>query len=266
MKYLIVLVLLTPLFFASKDANAMAPKIDSVYADSVYQVYAITDAAAQASLGKSDKQFVTFSNGALLDLVFKNSKHTDIIPIKANSTLLIWGQTDKSVDSSAGQVVFNKFDLSGNLVSSKRFILGDGLNIIPVPNQDFVYIELSLADPVDQGSMNHSKSYLVDAIALLQDTTAPSSVPSAPILVSSFISYPNPFISNTTIRFELQTEGEVQLAIVDGLGRETDRVIAGYQENGMHEIPLAIKTPGFYFVWLYLNGKPIGNPLKITSR
>ena len=114
--------------------------------------------------------------------------------------------------------------------------------------------------------MNHSKSYLVDAVALLQDTAVPVSVPSSPILVSSLTSYPNPFLSNTTVRFELQTEGDVQLALVDGLGRESDRVNAGYQENGMHEIPLAIKTPGFYFVRLYLNGKPIGNPLKITSR
>jgi len=267
MKYLIALVLLAPLFFTSKDAHATGPKVDSVYADSIYQVYALSDVQAKAALGKYDKQFATFTNGALLDLSFMNSHHNDIIPIKANSVLLIWGETDKTVDTSAGQVTFNIFDdLTGTLITSKRFILGDGLNVITVPNRDYAYIELSLADPVDPGSMTHSKSYLVDAVALVQDTTTKTSVPTAPILVSSLSSYPNPFISNTNIRFELKTEGDVQLAVVDALGRETDRIVTGYEESGMHEIPLAIKTPGFYFVRLFLNGQPIGTPLKITSR
>jgi hypothetical protein len=266
MKYLLSLFLFIPLVFSSRNAAAFTPKIDSVYADSIYQSYGITDVQAKGTLGKPDKQYATFAIGDLLDLAFKNSHHSDIIPIKANSTLLIWGQIDKSVDSSAGQVTFNKFDISGSLVTSKRFILGDGLNVITVPNEDWVYIELSLADPIDAGSITHAKSYLLDAIALIQDTIPPSSVLKQVALAHSIVTYPNPFTQSTTIHFELETQGDIQLVVIDGLGREVDRIQAGYLENGVHEIPFAIKTPGFYFVRLFVNGQPVGNPLKITSR
>jgi hypothetical protein len=235
MKYLLSLFLFIPLVFSSRNAAAFTPKIDSVYADSIYQSYGITDVQAKGTLGKPDKQYATFAIGDLLDLAFKNSHHSDIIPIKANSTLLIWGQIDKSVDSSAGQVTFNKFDISGSLVTSKRFI-------------------------------THAKSYLLDAIALIQDTIPPSSVLKQVALAHSIVTYPNPFTQSTTIHFELETQGDIQLVVIDGLGREVDRIQAGYLENGVHEIPFAIKTPGFYFVRLFVNGQPVGNPLKITSR
>jgi hypothetical protein len=268
MKYLIALVLLTSLLFISQNALAVVPKIDSVYADSVYATNVITTDQAQSALGKPDKSFVTFGNAGLLDLMFQNHAHTMALTIKANDTLLVWGKKDLSVDSSAGQIVFYKIADDGSIqYNSKPFILGDGLNHIIVPDQDFSYIELSLAEP-DPHASNHAKSYLVDAIALLQDTTPPvkSVSKNQALLVNSLSSYPNPFISSTTIHFELQTGGEVQLAVVDGLGREIDRVNAGYVESGVHEIPVALNTPGFYFVRVFVNGQPVGTPLKITSR
>jgi len=201
----------------------------------------------------------------LLDLGFQNHAHTASLTIKAKSTLLVWGQKDKNVDSSAGQVVFYSTAPDGTLLyNSKSFILEDGLNTITIPDSDFTYIELSLF--VDPGPKQFAKSYLVDAVALVEDTTPKSSVPSQPLLARSISSYPNPFIQNTTIHFELETQGDVQIAIIDGLGREVDRVQTGYLESGVHEIPLAIKTQGFYFVRLFVNGQPIGNPLKINSR
>ncbi len=266
MKYLIIFILLTPLFFLSENAFALVPKIDSVYADSVYATNVITDIQAKAALGKPDNSLVTFGNAALLDLMFRNHAHTKSLIIKANSTVLVWGKKDISVDSSAGQLVFYEIADDGSIqYNSMPFILGDGLNIITVPNQDFSYIELSLAEPGPH-AVNFSKSYLVDALALLQDTTPVFSVSQQRLFVNSTSSYPNPFISNTTIHFDLQTEGEVQLAVIDGLGKETDRANAGYLESGIHEIPLSIKTPGFYFVRIFVNGQPIGAPLKITSR
>ena len=265
MKNLLVLFLFAPLFFAPRYASAVGPKIDTMYASYVYSTSVLDSVHAHAALGKPDDQFVTFGNAALLYLKFKNHAGTGFLPIKANSTLWIWGKKDASVDSSAGQVVFSNDD--NVFFSSKPIILEDGLNMITVPsnpNGNFSFIELSLANP---GPMEFAKSYLIDAVALLQDTTPPTkSVPNQPLLVHSISPYPNPFISNTTIHFELETEGDVQLAVIDGLGRETDRVNAGYLQGGIHEIPLAIRTPGFYFVRLFVNGQPFGNPLKITSR
>lgn len=264
MKYLIVLFLLSPLFLISRNTFAMAPKIDSVYADSIYAVNAITDAQSKASLGKPDSNLVTFGNAALLDLMFRNHAHTKSILIKANTTLLIWGKKDNTVDSSAGQVVLYKIADDGSIeYNSAKFILGDGLNTIIVPNQDFSYIELSLADP---GPVKHAQSYLFDAVALLQDTTSSSAVSSQSSPVNLISSYPNPFVGTTTIHFELKDAGEIELSVIDALGRETDRITPVFLESGIHEIPLALRTPGFYFVRLFVNGQPLGNPLKITSR
>jgi hypothetical protein len=132
-----------------------------------------------------------------------------------------------------------------------------------VPNQYFIYIELILADPVP---IKHAQSYLLDAVALLEDTTPKSSVPLQQTAISLISSYPNPFIGATTIHFELKAAGEIELSVFDALGRETGRESPGYLESGVHEIPLAIRTPGFYFVRVFVDGRPVGNPLKITSR
>lgn len=262
MKYLIAFFLLAPLFFTSQDAHAMV-KIDTMYANNIYSSFAIDSVQSKAALGKNDNQYATFGNSALLDLKFKNHAGTGFLVIKAKSTLWVWGKKDLSVDSSAGQIVFANDD--NGFFTSKPFILKDGLNIIAVPDSDFTYVELSLATP-DPHATKYAKSYLVDAVALLQDTTPVVSVPFKPLLVRSISSYPNPFIANTTIHFELEAGGDIELAVFDGLGREIDRVQAGYLDNGIHEIPLAIRTPGFYFVRLLVNGQPVGNPLKINSR
>jgi hypothetical protein len=271
MKYLIALLLLAPLFLVPKNSFAITPKVDSVYADSCYQ-----DGINGVSYSDSIKMFRTFDglygqlkdNGSLIDMAFKKYKSNALQTIKAGSTVLVWGKKDLSVDSSAGQIIFNKVSSDGSLIaSSKPFILGDGINVITVPNDDYTYLELTLAEPIDNGSKNHAKSYFVDAVALVQDTTTPI-INGVDLSNSgnSISSYPNPFITATTIRYELASEGEIQFSVIDAMGREIDHENAGYMQSGVHEIPLAIRTPGFYFVRLFVNGQPAGKPLKITSR
>ncbi len=267
MKYLILFILFAPLFLTPLQASAAGPKVDTMYASYVYNTSVIDSTQALSALNKPDNNFVKFGNAALLDLKFRNHAGTGFLPIKANSILWVWAQKDPSVDSSAGQVVFMNDE--NDLFQSSPVILGDGLNIITIPsnpNGDYSFIELSLAEPLDQGSTNHAKSFLIDAVALLQDTTPKVSVPAEQFFVNALSSYPNPFVSNTTIHFQLETEGDIQLVVIDALGRESDRENAGYLASGVHEIPLAIRTPGFYFVRLLINGQPAGNLLKINAR
>lgn len=49
-------------------------------------------------------------------------------------------------------------------------------------------------------------------------------------------SYPNPFNSSTTIRYELPVESEVRLEIFDLLGRKIETLISGRQEAGSHSV------------------------------
>jgi hypothetical protein len=269
MKYLVAFSILVLTFFV-QNSYALTPKIDSVYADSIYNGIKFGSTKVtnpDSALGKPDAQFAAFTSPeSLLDIAFRNAKHNNLVAIKSTSTILVWGRKDVRVDSSAGQVVFYKAAPDGTLLAqSQPIILEDGLNVIPVPGNDFTYIELSIyADP---GPKQFAKSYLVDAVALLQDTTTPSKgVSNQPLLVNALSSYPNPFVTTTTVHFELQTEGKIELEVVDALGRTVNRIDAGYEQSGIHEVPVAIKTSGLYFVRLFVNGQPVGNPLKISSR
>lgn len=266
MKYLIALFLLASCFFTSQKAHALVVKIDSVYADSCYQDgnYAVTPSDSTKMFKKYDSTYGQLTgNGPTLDMAFKKFKSNSTQPIKAGSTILVWGKKDLLADSSAGQITFNRYDESlGMLISSSPTVLNDGLQSVVVPAGTWQYIELSLAGDF----VKHATSYFIDAVALLQDTVTPVFVATRPVSVTSISSYPNPFVANTTIHFALQAEGEVQLTVIDGLGREIDHIDAGYLSNGIHDIPLAVKSSGFYFVRLFLNGQPVGNPLKITSR
>ena len=181
------------------------------------------------------------------------------------------GEKRFSVDSSAGQLIFYRYDESlGMLINSTPpVILTGGLQTITIPTvpglgpkEGWQYIEITLAG----NEKKHATSFFIDAVALVQDTVPPVSVPFQPSAPNAISSYPNPFIANTTIHFSLASGGDAQLLVIDGLGREIDHINTGYLESGVHDIPLAVRTAGYYFVRLFVNGEPIGYPLKITSR
>ena len=265
MKYLSLLLLIIALVFSSSDAISAA-KIDSVYADSIYaDVSSQTNINSKNLFKKPDSQYCTITgNGATIDLAFKKYKSVILQTIKANSTILVWGKKDKAADSSAGEITF-WFDDGNNAYNTqaKPIILHDGVNVVQVPGQDFTYIELSLAvDNFGKGAT----SFLIDAVALAQDTTPKVSVPQQRTLTSRTLSsYPNPFTTSTTIHFDSPLGGDVRLVIIDAIGREVETIDAGYEESGIHDIPLSIKLTGMYFVRLFVGGQVIGDPLKITS-
>lgn len=64
--------------------------------------------------------------------------------------------------------------------------------------------------------------------------------------------YPNPFNGTTTIRYQLQAPMQVELSVVNSLGREVARLKQGEQTSGVHAVSFTSETlaSGTYFVIL----------------
>ena len=69
--------------------------------------------------------------------------------------------------------------------------------------------------------------------------------------------FPNPFNSNTKIRFEISRAGIVELEIYDILGRKLQTLFKGYETPGVYEKNFdSLNLPGgVYFYRLSINGK-----------
>ncbi len=66
--------------------------------------------------------------------------------------------------------------------------------------------------------------------------TAVEDVGEIPRALALSSNYPNPFRSATTLRFELPTQTEVDLQVVDLLGRTVARLVEGSMEAGVHTV------------------------------
>lgn len=69
--------------------------------------------------------------------------------------------------------------------------------------------------------------------------------------------YPNPFVEETTFRFNLNRIEQVELVVYDILGKEQAVVISRQLPPGEYHIPLDTRklTPGKYFYQLKIGGK-----------
>src|SRR5579883_2897396 len=185
-------------------AKSSATVRDTVYADSVYQGVSTGVVSPSHIYGKPDSQYAKITqSGPLLDIVFYrhsgNVVTKNLLPIKAHSTVIVWCKKDLNVDTSAGAMTFNGFDTFGDLFSTNQYVLGDGMNIIQTPDTDYTYLEFTLPGtfaPV-------AKSFYIDAVELIEDTTqaASSSVPltSLSATVGLHAAYPNPFVGSSSV-------------------------------------------------------------------
>jgi len=264
-------VLLVFLSFSATAFAAGTPEADTLYVDSIAEVKPLPIHI----LGKPDKQFSTMDQSlSLIDVSFKKSiggqPSTTVVLMKGGSNLIVWGKKDPSVDSSAGQLTFFYFDpIQSQLFQSvEPIIVVDGENKVTVPPGTWEYIEFSLPG-AGLGTPNYAKSYMIDAVALVQDTDAPpASTPSARTL-STFglqANYPNPFTSATNASYSLEHGGNIQISVVDLAGVEHSRIDLGYQDAGVHSEPLMINDRGVFFLRLYVDGVPSGAVLKVISQ
>ena len=67
------------------------------------------------------------------------------------------------------------------------------------------------------------------------------------IVVTNF---PNPFITNTTIRYELLYSGNVNLSLMDANGRLVKQLFTGYKQHGTYlfELRASDLSSGLYFI------------------
>ncbi len=78
----------------------------------------------------------------------------------------------------------------------------------------------------------------------------------APVSVTLFANYPNPFNSSTQIRYSLAQASDVDLRVYDILGRELDCLNFGHQSPGMYTIEWngGPRSSGVYLVQLTVDG------------
>lgn len=78
----------------------------------------------------------------------------------------------------------------------------------------------------------------------------------APERLALHANYPNPFRSQTTIRYELPQAGPAQLAVYNILGQQVAQLLNGQQPAGRGEVMLQSALPsGVYFLRLEARGK-----------
>jgi hypothetical protein len=254
--------------------NASASVIDTLYADSTY--FGVESGVTNPinAFGKPDDRFAKLTAVGVapqFDVIFYRHSGSvvtkTILPIKPKSRLIIYGKKDSEVDSSAGAVSLCWFDALQNLQQTAPYILNGGADTIDVPDTTFEYLEFTL--PGVGLTQTYSKSYYIDAIALLEDTAqAPSIVYSSRFAVGTGIirNYPNPFQSSTSVAFSMPTNGNATLVAVDMQGKEQGRTELGYLDNGDHRAMFELSVHGMYFLRLFVNGMPVGNPIKVVSQ
>jgi len=95
--------------------------------------------------------------------------------------------------------------------------------------------------------------FLIDALPTSDEPTG-SELPSGFELEAA---YPNPFNPSTTLRFTLETDAEIRLAVLDALGREVALVAEGTYAAGRHEAIFDAEhlPSGLYLVRLESEGR-----------
>jgi hypothetical protein len=129
-----------------------------------------------------------------------------------------------------------------------------------IPDTGFNAVGLEVA--TDSGG----NSLWIDAVVLVQAGEA-GVISADGISEQTLKSYPNPFYSTsgTTVSITSTMQGNGTLSIYDLLGNEVAREPVGELTEGAQDVRVALNRAGIFFARLFVNGVPIGEPLKITS-
>ena len=272
MKRIYSLLAVLVLLIAS-DCVSFGATMDSVYLDSLYAGPYPNVITTNNLFGKPDTQFAILTlsgQGAYLYANFHrrtgSAVSSAILPIKPNSTIVVWGKKDASVDTSSATITLG---IDDPYFETDPIRLNDGVTVITVPNMEFRYVYLAL-DGLSDGLGNGAKSFKIDAVMLIEDTAQTNSgaVIGSPINRGGGIvaNYPNPFFNTTSVAFTTPNDGAVSLVAVDMQGNEYARADLGMLAAGEHRVGFDLQAHGMYFLRMFVNGIPYGNPIKIISQ
>jgi hypothetical protein len=175
----------------------------------------------------------------------------------------------KSTGAAAGGSKIMK-DPGGSSLGNPTGAAFDGTDIVIVDNnKDKAYrysiSGLAFATPAPSTNVNASASYAlyylnVNATGIASGSSSNlqanfntditrTIIPEKTSLMNVF---PNPFTSQTNIRYNLATPGHVSLSIVDNFGREVAKLVDGQQAAGTYNVQWNAKSfaGGAYFVRL----------------
>ncbi len=134
-------------------------------------------------------------------------------------------------------------------------IVGEDTTVVfesaAVQPEDFVDVGLAATGPVNYRLVARNNAGREQVLATLEVVVEGLA---AFALASS---YPNPFSDRTTIRYFLEGDGVVRLAVYDAVGREVATLVDGFQDGGQwYAQPLAASSlaSGTYFYRLTVEG------------
>jgi hypothetical protein len=136
----------------------------------------------------------------------------------------------------------------------------EGMTTIIVPDTGYNAVAVEIA--ADSGG----NSFWLDAITLVQSGTA--AVMDRQIARGDILaSYPNPFehSSVATLHIDAPDAGRGELLVSDALGREVERVPIGELHAGGQDVNFALGRAGVFFARLFIEGAPVGGPLKLVA-
>jgi aminopeptidase N len=96
---------------------------------------------------------------------------------------------------------------------------------------------------------------------VLKQATLILSTPEAKALSETALlsNYPNPASAETTISFQLEKAGQVEIELFDITGKRIKEISNGFMNNGSHRLSMDVQglNPGIYFYNLTSNGESV---------
>jgi hypothetical protein len=241
--------------------------IDSVFSvvpsDNLDSVMGLPD-TLQAHMGGSDYVAVQFAYG------------NQVVTFDTGATMNVYWSRESS-DSCAMDIQFQFYNFSGTPVlgptvhiveSGPEFV--ENMTTIHVPDSGYVgYNALVISVGSNPNAGQHgADSCFLDAIVLVQHGSVTESVgQSASSRQPILLNYPNPFYHSmgTHVRVNTPVAGVGVISVTDALGQEVIRLPLGELNPGNQDVSLTLTRAGVFFVRLFVDGTPVGQPLEISG-
>jgi hypothetical protein len=245
-------------------SSAFAVERDSVYADSVF-FGPLGVTSPESALHKPDNVFAHLAGSVDFSVGFKRYAGSvatgALIPIKVGAQIVVTGKPDAAAKRSALAIILVKLTFDGGIeYQSDPFVMEGTEKIVDVATQPYDYVLLTMADS--------STSFDVDALLLIEDTTQPNNSVAAAGRVARtglIANFPNPFSHFTNVSFSMPINGQAALVAVDMQGTEIAREDLGYLAEGTQRVGFELRDRGMYYLRLFVDGRPVGNPIKVVS-